>query len=108
VIKFFHCFLGIVMVEWFPLGPRFNHIVGFDSVTHQCGQLVKLTVDTVTFAVGVGPLLGSRQRYRFLTSMALAHSVLLTGSVELPLSEPYNNSRKKQVTFFGTFVPNLS
>jgi hypothetical protein len=60
MVKFFHCFLGIVMVERFPLGARFNHIVGFDSVTHQLGQLVKFTVDTMSFAVGVGPLLGSR------------------------------------------------
>jgi hypothetical protein len=60
LIKFLDCLRGIVVVEWLPLCPRFNHIVWFDSVTDQFGQFVQLTVNTMAFTMGVGPLFGTR------------------------------------------------
>jgi hypothetical protein len=59
-IKFLHCLGSIVMMERLPLCPWFNHIVWLDSVTDQLGQFVQLTIHTMAFAVGVGPLLGTR------------------------------------------------
>jgi hypothetical protein len=59
-IEFLHRLRGIVMMKRLPLGSWFNHIVGFDSVTHQFGQFVQLTVNAMSLAVGVGPLLGTR------------------------------------------------
>jgi hypothetical protein len=59
-IKFLHRLGSIMMMKRLPLGPWFNHIVWFDSVTHQFGQFVQLAVDTMSLAVGVGPLLGTR------------------------------------------------
>jgi hypothetical protein len=59
-IKFLHRLRGVVMMKRLPLGSWFNHIVGFDSVAHQFGQFVELTVNAMSFAVSMGPLLGTR------------------------------------------------
>jgi hypothetical protein len=49
-----------MMMKRLPLGSWFNHIVGFDSVAHQFGQFVELTVNAMSFTVSMGPLLGTR------------------------------------------------
>jgi hypothetical protein len=59
-IKFLHRLRGVMMMKRLPLGSWFNHIVGLDPVAHQFGQFVQLAVDTMSLAVGVGPLLGTR------------------------------------------------
>jgi hypothetical protein len=40
LIKFLDRLRGIVVMEWLPLSPGFNHIVWFDSMTDQFGQFV--------------------------------------------------------------------
>ena len=60
MVEFLDRLFGIVMMQRFPLGSRIDDIVRFDPMTDQFGQFVKLASNPVSFAVGVGPLLGTR------------------------------------------------
>ena len=60
MVEFLDGSFRVMMMRGFPLGAGLVGIVGLESVTHQVGEFVQLTLHPVTFAVGVGPQLGSR------------------------------------------------
>jgi len=60
MVQLFRRTLSIVMMHRLPFGTWLNYIVRINSMTHHFGEPMQFTFNAMSFAVGVGPLFGSR------------------------------------------------